>query len=122
MNATLETPAPAARPKTVKPAKWKILLVDDDPAIRQILLRLLEEENYLVLTAANGGSMRATYVGPRESTGTQGKLDATLERMDVEALVKAAGFTLQQKFIAGEVSGEAHLTGLPATPRGQVSR
>jgi CheY-like chemotaxis protein len=30
------------------------MLVDDDPAIRQILLRLLEENDYLVLTAANG--------------------------------------------------------------------
>ena len=62
MNATLEMPVEMsvempisiARPKTVKPAKWKILLVDDDPAIRRILLRLLEEEDYLVLTAANG--------------------------------------------------------------------
>ncbi|HEY4414511.1 MAG TPA: response regulator [Verrucomicrobiae bacterium] len=32
----------------------KILLVDDDPAIRQILCRLLTEEGYLVETAANG--------------------------------------------------------------------
>lgn len=32
----------------------KILLVDDDPAIRQILLRLLSEEGYFVKTAANG--------------------------------------------------------------------
>jgi CheY-like chemotaxis protein len=34
-------------------AKRKILLVDDDPAIKQILLHILEEENYSVLTAAN---------------------------------------------------------------------
>ena len=56
MNAILETPAPATKLKAVnvKPAKHKILLVDDDPAIRQILLRLLESEDYLVLTAANG--------------------------------------------------------------------
>lgn len=42
------------QPKAVKPAKSKILLVDDDPAIRQILHRLLGEEDYSVLTAANG--------------------------------------------------------------------
>lgn len=34
-------------------SRKKILLVDDDPAIRQILLRLLSEEGYFVVTAAN---------------------------------------------------------------------
>ena len=34
--------------------RQKILLVDDDPAIRQILVRLLNDENFTVLTAANG--------------------------------------------------------------------
>jgi len=37
-----------------KAAKQRILLVDDDAAIRHILVRLLTEEDYLVLTAANG--------------------------------------------------------------------
>jgi len=54
MNTTVEMPLPAAKPRAMKPARGKILLVDDDPAIRQILLRLLAEEDYLVLTAANG--------------------------------------------------------------------
>jgi DNA-binding response OmpR family regulator len=58
MNDTLEMPVPvpaaAAKPKTARTAKPRILLVDDDPAIRQILLRLLAEEGYLVLTAGNG--------------------------------------------------------------------
>lgn len=40
--------------KMTQPQKPTILLVDDDPAIRQILVRLLEEEDYAVLTAANG--------------------------------------------------------------------
>jgi CheY-like chemotaxis protein len=35
-------------------AKRKILLIDDDPAIRQILLHILEEENYFVRAIANG--------------------------------------------------------------------
>ncbi len=52
MNATFEKPA--MHPKAEKPEKSRILLVDDDPAIRQILQRLLDEEGYLVLTAANG--------------------------------------------------------------------
>jgi CheY-like chemotaxis protein len=54
MNDMLEMPAPITKPKAVRPAKRKILLVDDDSAIRQILLRLLEDEDYFVLTAANG--------------------------------------------------------------------
>ena len=51
MNSTLELPAPAA--KTRAP-KRKILLVDDDTGIRRILVRLLTEEDFSVLTAANG--------------------------------------------------------------------
>ena len=59
MNATLEmtaddSPAAAPKPAPGKPAKIKILLTDDDPAIRQILLRLLTEEGYSVVTATNG--------------------------------------------------------------------
>jgi len=54
MNATLEMSAPVMKPKPVRTAKKKILLVDDDAAIRQILVRLLQEEDYFVLTGANG--------------------------------------------------------------------
>jgi CheY-like chemotaxis protein len=50
MSTALEMAA-AATANTSKP---KILLADDDPGIRQILVRVLSEENYLVLTAANG--------------------------------------------------------------------
>src|SRR5580704_11435746 len=56
MNSILEMTAPVTEAK----AKQKILLVDDDPAIRQILVRLLSEENYTVLTAANGVEALAT--------------------------------------------------------------
>jgi two-component system response regulator MprA len=54
MNAQLDITAPATAPKAVGASKKKIMLVDDDPAIRQILMRLLEDEDYLVLAAANG--------------------------------------------------------------------
>jgi CheY-like chemotaxis protein len=53
MNSTptLEMPVRDLDQQTIRP---RILLVDDDPAIRQILVRLLSEEGYLVLSAANG--------------------------------------------------------------------
>jgi DNA-binding response OmpR family regulator len=54
MNALLEQPKTEVRPKAVAKPKPKILLVDDDAAIRQILVRLLQEEGYFVLTGANG--------------------------------------------------------------------
>lgn len=56
MNILLEMPPSEAKSKTAKPEKkrQRILLVDDDPAIRHILVRLLAEEGYTVMTAANG--------------------------------------------------------------------
>jgi len=54
MNAALKSPATAPGPKAPKRLKEKILLVDDDPAIRQLLTRLLAEEGYVVISAANG--------------------------------------------------------------------
>jgi two-component system nitrogen regulation response regulator NtrX len=51
MKFNFEMTAPATPPQSSGPT---ILVVDDDPAIRQILVRLLSEENYQALTAANG--------------------------------------------------------------------
>jgi CheY-like chemotaxis protein len=44
----------AASSSVEKPVNGRILLLDDDPAIRQILLRLLENEEYFVRAAADG--------------------------------------------------------------------
>jgi DNA-binding response OmpR family regulator len=54
MNPTPKTSTLTDRLKTLLPGKKKILLVDDDPAIRQILLRLLMDEGFNVLPAADG--------------------------------------------------------------------
>lgn len=63
MNAISELPASVPEPLTGKPARRKILLVDDDPAIRQILLHLLTGEGYLALTAANGAEALELVAG-----------------------------------------------------------
>lgn len=52
MNTILELPAPAPKPARTTRRK-RILLVDEDSAVRQIVLRLLSEEGYSVVTAAN---------------------------------------------------------------------
>jgi CheY-like chemotaxis protein len=54
MNESPVTPKPAANADVAKPARKKILLADDDPALRQVLSRLLTSEGYIVQTAANG--------------------------------------------------------------------
>ncbi len=54
MNALLKLPLPEARPKYSPRTRKKIMLVDDDAAIRQMLARLLTGEGYDVLLAVNG--------------------------------------------------------------------
>src|SRR5208283_2920810 len=44
----------AGRSGSVKPAKNRILIVDDDASVREMLTRVLAGEGYLVWTAADG--------------------------------------------------------------------
>lgn len=54
MNSLLETRLTEPSLKAERHSRRKILLIDDDPAIRQLLNRLLTEEGYNVMSAANG--------------------------------------------------------------------
>jgi outer membrane protein assembly complex protein YaeT len=74
-------------------------------------------ENAL-LTTPTGGTARLDYLTPRAETATGGRLDATFERLEVGALLAAAGLDPQAQRITGALSGEAHLTGLPDAPLG----
>lgn len=76
-----------------------------------------------LLAASNGGSLKFELTTPLGVTTTAaaantGRLDATLERLELEALLAAAGAPAAMDFIAGNVSGEAHLTGLPKNMSG----
>jgi len=55
MNALLKSPLPDTQLKTSPRGKRKILLVDDDPAVRKMLGMLLTGEGYEVLLAIDGG-------------------------------------------------------------------
>src|SRR5487761_2070299 len=86
MNIAFDAPAPVTKPKADKPVKGRILLVDDDPAVRQILLRLLENEDYFVQTAANGAGALALA----------GATKFDLALLDLNLPVKAGWEILQQ--------------------------
>lgn len=66
MNALIESPLPDVQPETLREVKKKILLVDDNPAIRKMLGILLIGEGYTVVLAINGGEaievVRATDI------------------------------------------------------------
>jgi DNA-binding response OmpR family regulator len=52
----LPAPHEAGRSGSVNPAENRILVVDDDPSVREMLARVLAGEGYLVSTAADGTS------------------------------------------------------------------
>ncbi|NTV62070.1 MAG: response regulator [Oscillochloris sp.] len=63
----------------------KILVVDDDPAIRDILVRILQRENYTPIMASNG--LEALELVPRESPDLI-LLDVTMPVLDGFAVCK----------------------------------
>lgn len=74
-----------------------------------------------VLATTDGGTARFTYSAPRAEVATSGRLDATIDHVNIETIISAAGLSSQQKTITGSITGEAHLTGLPGSPTGAAT-
>ncbi len=74
-----------------------------------------------ILTVAEGGTAKFNYAAPRASISTDGRLDATLDRVNAATLAEAAGLASDQQFVSGVLSGEAHLTRLPDSPTGTAT-
>lgn len=73
------------------------------------------------LVVAEGGTAKFNYAAPRASIATDGRLDATLDRVNAATLAEAAGLAEDQEFVSGVLSGEAHLTHLPDAPTGTAT-
>src|SRR5215510_9654298 len=71
-----------------------------------------------VSMAANGESVKFDCAAPLDQNANAGRLDATIDRMNLEMILAASGSPSANQFITGAVSGEVHLTGLPAKPAG----
>ncbi len=71
-----------------------------------------------VITTSNGESIKFDFASPLDRNADTGRLDATIDRMDLETLLAASGAPSARDFVAGAVSGEVRLTGLPAKPLG----
>lgn len=54
MNVVINSPTPAYQPESFYRAEEKILLVDDDPGIRVMLTRVLNDAGYTVESAKDG--------------------------------------------------------------------
>lgn len=76
-----------------------------------------------LLTATNGGTLRFELATPLQSETTAaaantGSLTATLDRLELEAILGALGAPAALDFVSGEVSGEVQLSGLPKNMSG----
>ncbi|MEN3334990.1 MAG: translocation and assembly module TamB, partial [Blastocatellia bacterium] len=74
-----------------------------------------------VLATTDGGTARFTYSAPRAEVATSGRLDATIDHINIETITAAAGLSSIQKIISGSLVGEAHLTGLTGSPTGTAT-
>jgi outer membrane protein assembly complex protein YaeT len=71
-----------------------------------------------VVNAPNGGKLNFDLTTPLDRKAKTGTLLAVAERISLETILAAAGAPSAERFISGDVSGEAHLMGLPGTLEG----
>ncbi len=67
------------------------------------------------------GSVKFDLASLLDKNAGSGRLDATLNRMNLETLLAAVGAPSANQFISGDVSGAIHLTGLPAALSGAAT-
>ncbi len=73
------------------------------------------------LAVAQGGTAKFSYAAPRNETATSGRLDATLNDVNIDTLTAIAGLSNEKRTLTGSLTGEAHLTGLPDAPTGTAT-
>lgn len=74
-----------------------------------------------LITAFNGGSVKFDLASPLDKNANTGRLDAALDRMSLETILAASGSPSVNQFVTGDITGEVHLTGLPASFNGAAT-
>lgn len=71
-----------------------------------------------VITSPDGGVINFEFEAPLEPGSSDGKLEAKLDHIKLDAILAAVGAPKLNQFITGELIGEASFRGLPASPTG----
>ncbi len=110
----MSQPAPSQSVPTPVPDRSAILIIDDEPAVRNVTRTLLERAGYRVLTASSGAEGLEVF---RANTAAIGLivLDLTMPRMSGKEVLS------ELTRIGGDVrvilaSGYSHPDSLPAGP------
>jgi CheY-like chemotaxis protein len=100
--------APVSAPRRARPDA-AILVVDDEPAIRELARAALEGEGFRVLEASDGTEAVALYFDRRDDIGLV-LTDMTMPRMhgdEALAAIRAAGGEVRAVLMTGYSEGEA---------------
>jgi CheY-like chemotaxis protein len=110
-------PAPTAKPVSVEPGLTTILVVDDETAIRELVLKILRRHGYQALEAANGEEALALC---REHSGVIDLLitDVMMPRMGGPELVdrlRKQGMNPKVLYVSG-FTGDSNLSARNVPP------